>query len=469
MNDNAGKRPLIIAFGTIAVLYALSFAPLQDYRILGVDLKPITAPFKYELAGFTPHAAPPIIAGQQVTPDASPVRLNPASVPVSALISTAASAQTFSMLQTIATATGTLLIDYGSTMNMFHAAMERYRFNVAGSSTVRIAYVGDSQIEGDVITRDLRMLLQSEYGGQGAGFMKIVAEDAQFRSDVLQTFSDDWTVETLNRDTKEDNFWIGPVFISDAESWVHYVLQDKRVSGLDCYLIYQGDGKPHSIRVKTNKAPEKITVLGPAKGMSMAKVHDHADADLKKIKITFADAGIRTYGVFLQDTAGIYVDNYALRGHGGLELARISPEIAAQMRQHAPYNLIILHFGVNVAYPAASGYRLYEKGISTVIGHMRSIFPDAGILVVSTTDRCVKDGESVVSDSCVADLMHAQQRAAERSGVAFFDLYSAMGGTGSMNEWVKKGYAVRDYTHISRRGGKQIAELIYGSLMEKRN
>ena len=46
---------------------------------------------------------------------------------------------------------------------------------------IRIAYFGDSMIEGDLLTQTLRKLLQKEFGGYGVGFLPIHSKVAGFR------------------------------------------------------------------------------------------------------------------------------------------------------------------------------------------------------------------------------------------------------------------------------------------------
>jgi lysophospholipase L1-like esterase len=495
MKKSARNHPVLIALGTIAGLYALSLAPVEHYRVLGLDLKGVTfslSPAKTAsfpvpspaipapvprppVAPARAEQTPPVLTPATGTLDSAVTAQTPSTAVMLSSVPTVSSAATLSSVPTLSSAsTGTasspLIVDYGSSMQYFYQALGDHQLHDKEAGLVRIAYVGDSQIEGDVITKDLRSLLQSRFGGAGTGFMKIVAEDAGFRTDMRHTFSGDWTIEALNRDNGESKFWFGPVFISGKDSWVSYDITGKGAAGIDCYLLYRGDGALHRIKrikVKANGGPVMMTGLDPAAGMHFLKIYSHGDPALKSIRITFPEAGVRAYGVSFQAETGVYVDNYSLRGHSGLELARVSSDIASQVRQASPYKLIILQFGVNVSYPQAAGFKLYEKGIGSVIGHIKGLFPESGILVVSTTDRCVKDGESVVSDPCVTELMKAQQRAAEKEGVAFFDLYHAMGGTGAMTEWVKEGYAVKDYMHINRRGGKRIAELLSAVLLNR--
>lgn len=61
-----------------------------------------------------------------------------------------------------------------------------------GKRPVRIAVLGDSFIEGDIITADIREQLQDLYGGGGVGFVPFSSPIAQFRGTVRHTF-DGWT------------------------------------------------------------------------------------------------------------------------------------------------------------------------------------------------------------------------------------------------------------------------------------
>lgn len=54
---------------------------------------------------------------------------------------------------------------------------------------VRIAYFGDSFIEADILTADLREMLQKRYGGRGVGFVPITSATNGFRPTVRHTFA----------------------------------------------------------------------------------------------------------------------------------------------------------------------------------------------------------------------------------------------------------------------------------------
>lgn len=61
---------------------------------------------------------------------------------------------------------------------------------------VRIAVLGDSFIEGDILTADLREKLQQAYGGGGAGFAPMASPLTAFRR-TIKTQSKGWTAYNI--------------------------------------------------------------------------------------------------------------------------------------------------------------------------------------------------------------------------------------------------------------------------------
>ena len=68
-------------------------------------------------------------------------------------------------------------------MDRFYAALDESR-----TRPVRIAYFGDSYIEGDILTDKLRQLLQERYGGSGVGYVPMTSDSPGFRRSVRQRF-----------------------------------------------------------------------------------------------------------------------------------------------------------------------------------------------------------------------------------------------------------------------------------------
>ena len=68
---------------------------------------------------------------------------------------------------------------------------------------VRIAYFGDSFIEGDILTDQLRADLQSEFGGEGVGFIDMASPTAGFRQSV-RAYSKGWYAHSITDSVRFD-------------------------------------------------------------------------------------------------------------------------------------------------------------------------------------------------------------------------------------------------------------------------
>jgi len=132
------------------------------------------------------------------------------------------------------------------------------------------------------------------------------------------------------------------------------------------------------------------------------------------------------------------------------------------------YDLIILQFGTNVLNYGSLNYGWYEKKMKNVVAHLKECFPGASILIISTADKSTKYELTMKTDSAVVPLASAQKRYAVQAESGFINLYTLMGGDGSMVKWVEEvpAKANKDYTHFNHRGAKQIAGLIYKQLMD---
>ena len=133
-----------------------------------------------------------------------------------------------------------------------------------------------------------------------------------------------------------------------------------------------------------------------------------------------------------------------------------------------PYDLIVLQYGLNVATERGVNYESYKKGMLAVIAHLKEAFPEAAILLVSVGDREFKDdrrnGELRTMPG-VKNLIRYQQSVAADSRIAFWNMYEAMGGEGSILDMIDRKMANLDYTHINFKGGKHLSGILFETLM----
>ena len=335
---------------------------------------------------------------------------------------------------------------------------------------VRIAYFGDSFKEADIFTADLREMLQQEFGGCGVGYVPVTSSISGYRPTVRHTFggwSSHAVTDSIYFDKKKQGI-SGHYFVPRNGAYVELRGQNKYASLLDTcqrasIFFYNKDSVLLSARV--NKGESKNYSLGPSDGLQQVQV----DGRIGSIRWTVdrADSAL-FYGLAMDGKKGIILDNFSLRGSSGLSLRGIPVQTLKQFNRQRPYDLIILEYGLNVATERGRNYDNYQKGLITAIEHLKECFPEAGILLLSVGDRDYKNenGELRTMPG-VKNLIRYQQNIAAESGIAFWNMFEAMGGEGSMAKLVhaKPSMANYDYTHINFRGGKHLAGLLYETMI----
>ena len=352
-------------------------------------------------------------------------------------------------------------------MRPFYAALDRRN---ELEHPVYIAVFGDSFIEADIFTGDLRSMLQAEYGGCGGGVLPITSMTNGYRPTVRHSFGG-WrshlVTDTVYFDKSKQGVSSGS-FIPRPGAYVELKGQTKYASHLDTcevstlYFAAVGEVDVTSSINGGNGTEHHFEGKG---ALCMAQT----EGNIGRVRWTVqkADSAL-FYGVAMDGYNGVAVDNFSLRGSSGLSLRGIPEKALRQFNKQRPYDLIILQYGLNVATERGKNYDNYEKGMLATIEHLKNAFPQAGILLLSVGDRDYRTetGELRTMPG-VKNLIRYQQSIAAESNIAFWNMFEAMGGEGSMAELVhaKPSMANYDYTHINFRGGKHLAVLLYETLI----
>lgn len=350
----------------------------------------------------------------------------------------------------------------------------KYFFNALKNSKnkkVRIAHYGDSLIMGDLITSTLREKLQDNFSGVGVGYLPIVSDDYRMRRTIYQTSSNDWDYASfITRNAEKLPYGInGTVAVPKYGSWVKYevTLAYKSVRSFDIFkLFYNNADKSSTIQISFDNGTTKKINLESGDDIKELSINVK---DSKKVELLFL-SGRKPYfyGVSLESSKGIYIDNFSMRGNSGVALLEINPKVIQECNNYLNYNLIILNYGANVSSPNKGIFTLYENKMITVIQEFQKIFPSTSFLLVSVADKTIKRGSQFITDPDVIMLLESQKRIAERTGIAFWNLWEAMGGNNSMNTWVNAAppQALKDYAHFTQEGADRVGELFYESIID---
>lgn len=361
--------------------------------------------------------------------------------------------------------------DYGTperrAMDYFYEALDKAG---KGQGTVRIAFLGDSFIEGDILTSDLRDLLQAKYGGQGTGFLNIRSVDENYRPTVRKRTSG--FTQFSARDPKGFDFGrsglSGYYCTGGPGSTVFVSGRNARANRNDLCarssLYFKADG-PVAVTASVNDGPEQSLA---STGRGVQELHVDGSIGTVRWRVKSAAPSTVFYGVAMDGASGIGVDNYSLRASTGYHLASLSPDVLTAYDACRHYDLIVLQYGLNIASKEQKDYSQYEKSFRRSLDLLMRCFPRTSFLVVSVGDRDYRaSGGTLKTMPGILAFIRAQQKLAGDAHVAFWNTFQAMGGEGSISRWaaMKPPRANLDYTHINFEGGRAVAASLFDALV----
>lgn len=356
---------------------------------------------------------------------------------------------------------------------------------------VRIAYYGDSSIEGDLISQTFREALQQRFGGEGVGFLGMAVAAPGFRRSVNHRYSEDWAYAPVGDPNpwdlpySMDGHWYSPVgeeptpADSSAQApvryrpWVRFFRSRNyktttRFPRLRFfYGAASGDGPTDNrLEVRLFGETQNYVLNG------RERINELVLSRLPCLQVDLQfnlSSRLPVYGLSAESGQGVIVDNFALRSNTGIPLLRLPKAQLRAFQEKFDYDLIILQFGLNMIDPDRRDFAGYRQQFGRVIRHFQEALPGVPVLVVGVSDKGTRIGGQMVTDPSVPYLTRAQQRAAQEQDAAFFSFFQAMGGSGSMVRWVEEEnprLANTDYTHFNFRGGRVASNMLVDFLLE---
>ncbi len=351
---------------------------------------------------------------------------------------------------------------------------------------VRIMYYGDSQIEGDRITSYLRYSLRKTWGGTGPGLFLPVMPVTYTRS-VYVRASSNWkryNYLSFRNGTITHNA-LGPFMsfcrympegakaTSAVRSWIRIVpsvFADSTSSKYDYLrILYRNSQEEVKIDVRADKLPVYADTLrvGPGLNEFVCPLYN-----ARNILIDFSGkVSPDIYGISIEGSSGIIVDNIPQRGSAGLEFTMIDKENLSEAFRILSPDLVILHFGLNIVRNVRRDYSYYEKGLARQLTLLKEIAPGASIVVVGLTDMAYGEEDKIVSYPNIPGIINAQKTASNEAGVMFWDALKAMGGQSSIIKWFNMNppLAKKDYVHFTDQGADTLGHMMMSELfaMEK--
>ncbi len=338
----------------------------------------------------------------------------------------------------------------------------------ADSTRVNIVHYGDSQIEEDRITNVLRSKLQETFTGSGVGLIPA------YQSVQTHTLG-----QTMSYEPRRSIVYHAAYKRNDKQ----YGPMGQMAIIDSAYTVSVFPRKKRNVNSPSNPYFSRLTVLSSAEsGLSTTvrgtrKTIDNTGQTLHLTTFSLPDSTTHTsirltgygriYGFLLDNPTGVNIDNIPMRGCNGTIFTQID---ANQLRTYFDFThtrLIILQFGGNRMPHLynSEGVDRYVSALRREIAYLQEQAPQAAFLFIGPSDMTTRRKGKLMTYPLLPEVNEKLSTMARDMGIAYWSMYDAMGGKGSMQQWVESGLAGKDYIHFTRRGATEMGKMLYEELM----
>lgn len=331
---------------------------------------------------------------------------------------------------------------------------------------VNVVHIGDSHIQADYFSGQVRTRLQNTFGNAGRGFVfpyQVARSNGPV--DISISHTGNWSYRTIMKDFESVNIGASgyTLFAEDSsELWVSTVLDQMNSNSFNKLTVFQSNGTFEPFYLKDDIRISGINHSGSFP-YSTYLLNGFKDS-LGLRAISKNGQKVELHGLVLENTqAGILYHSMGTNGSSTVQYLR-SNKYHKQIASFKA-DLVIISFGTNDCYLPSSRFcsSCTQDRFKTIIRQIKSENPGAAILLTTPADHYYRrryDNRNLYY------LNRALHKLAKDEGVALWDLYNIMGGSRSITKWQRGGLARGDLIHFTKEGYRLQGDLLYQALME---
>jgi len=346
------------------------------------------------------------------------------------------------------------------------------------AKNVRVLHFGDSQLEGDRITMQLRDAYQRLYGGTGFGYaaLKPLVAPSSLSFNNSEGFARKTVFgrrDTAFKDMKYGHLGsftlLGRIDSTSYEGSVSFAKRNwgfSRARNFTRAKIHLEGSSPTRAEVFVEDTLFSTRIFPEGEWTLAIEIPYTEQFDLKLSSRT----QVRAFGISFDSPYGFHADNVAMRGASGMIFSKMNDQQFAASLNREGYDLIIMQFGGNgIPYLKDEAHAgRFARALGRQVGHIQRLYPKAAILFIGPSDMARKEGLEMKSYPLIASLKEQLRAEVIRRGGGYWDLYDVMGGKGSMVQWVEHqpAWAVKDYIHFTPKGASKVGYALVAALKE---
>ncbi|MDO9254756.1 MAG: GDSL-type esterase/lipase family protein [Bacteroidales bacterium] len=341
------------------------------------------------------------------------------------------------------------------------------------SNQLSILHIGDSHIQADFLTREVRKAFQQRFGNAGRGLVfPLRVAGTNEPNDYRSSTNAGWTVAKINSPNRLPEPGLSGISILSTENGIYFDVTTSNHDDLDyafdqVTLIHRKDSSQFDCRF--TDSPPKFGYLMSASPMEPGEITTSVrfenPTNFVRIQAEQTEVGqnsVTVNGLVLTNSKpGIVYNSVGINGAHFNDYNN-SPLFYAQLKVLMP-DLVILSLGAN---EGANIKVTVDEVIASVISMMqriKSVNPGTCILIATPADDYFR---KKYKNPYLEAVQRALKQSAEQEHVACWDMYGISGGFGSCSEWKKAALMQKDGVHFNKQGYTLQGSLLYQALID---
>ncbi len=349
----------------------------------------------------------------------------------------------------------------------FYQLFEKFkRLILKGEGKINVVQIGDSHIQADFFSGQMRERLQNFAGPLNAG-RGFIFPYRMAKSNNPHNFATKFTGKWENCKNvdwrKVCKLGLAGIMVKTSKPDAEIEISLRKNFDFNKVKIFQELGE-NCFEVKFTEISPIDTIFNDSLGFVEYYFAEHQNSlTLKIVKTSPLQKNFTLYGFeFSSDDIGIIYHSLGVNG------ADVESFLRCQLLENHLLALspdwVIISLGTNDAATRHFSAENFASNIRALIAKIRNVTPNAAILLTVPAD-CFYRRRQPSKNIPLAE--EAIFRVAKECKCAVFDLYAIMGGKGSMALWQKAGLAAWDKTHFSTSGYILQGNLLFNAFLQK--
>lgn len=352
---------------------------------------------------------------------------------------------------------------------------------------VSIVHIGDSHLQAETPTMELRRKFQTRFGNAGRGLVSPLKMSGTYQPiDYTISSTGKWTASKFLRYPWTPKMWFSGTALKPVrlDTDITVAVADREAAFNDLQIFHRGAMSILSVRGADGGKLDYTAQNLPGRWTSITLAEP-----VDEVTISFmADVDFVFHAVELANGQPGVIYNTIGNGGSDMGMYNLIPEFGRGISNLFP-DLIILALGTNDSYNNYTDAK-FLRNLDRIVGELRSANPDAQILLVSpmeiqyaktirtkkrvkgrkgryrTVTTKSKNRTVVESIASIRDIMREYAR---QNNIAFYDWYEAAGGEGASARWVDAGLMRADHIHLTADGYQLHARKLFDSILDALN